>query len=156
MAHAAIRKPGNEFRTDCGVRYYFDPHAKRPALICRLLNDKEIFYPEPEIKPDKYGMPAIFFSAVKDRVYRRNCAWKGLLTENVVSALARELLVEAIIRIEAAGHCVILSVHDELVVEDPDLTKELMEKIMSAAPQWAIDAGIPIAVEAFITQRYRK
>jgi hypothetical protein len=51
---------------------------------------------------------------------------------------------------------VILSVHDELVVEGVDLTKELMEELMSAAPQWAIDAGIPIAVEAFITQRYRK
>ena len=156
MAHAAIRNPGKEFRADCGVQYYFDPRAKRPALICRLLNGKEIFYPEPEIKSDKFGRPAIFFSAVKGQVYRRNCAWKGLLTENVVSALARELLVEAIARLKAAGHRVILSVHDELVVEGVDLTKELMEELMSAAPQWAIDAGIPIAVEAFITQRYRK
>ena len=79
-----------------------------------------------------------------------------MLTENVVSALARELLVEAITRLKEAGHRVILSVHDELVVEGAGLTTETVEELMSAAPQWATDAGVPIGVEAFITQRYRK
>ena len=125
-------------------------------LCCRLLNGKEIFYPNPEIKLDQFGKSAIFFSAVKNRIWRRNVAWQGLLTENVVSALARELLVEAILRLMANGYRVVLSVHDELVVEGADLTKELMENIMSIPPQWAVDAGIPIAVEAFVTNRYRK
>jgi DNA polymerase bacteriophage-type len=126
------------------------------VLICRLLNGKEIVYPEPEIKPDEWGKLAIFFSAVKDRVYRRVCAWHGLLTENVVSALARELLVAAIARLVARGYQAVLSVHDELVCEGVNLTKALMEEIMSEPPQWAIDAGIPIAVEAFVAARYRK
>ena len=142
-AHAAVRNAGKEFSAICGVRYFFDTGAKRPVLICRLLNGKESFYPEPEIKPDDFGKPAIFYSAVKDRVYRRNVAWHGVLTENVVSALARELLVAAILRLQTRGYRVVLSVHDELVVE-------------GAVPQWAIDASIPIAVEAFVTTRYRK
>ena len=125
-------------------------------LICRLLNSKEIFYSEPKIEIDRFGKPAIFFSAIKNRVWRRQIAWHGVLTENVVSAHARELLVEAILRLIAAGHRVVLSVHDELVVEGTNLTKELMEVIMSQPPQWAVDAGIPIAVEAFVTPRYRK
>lgn len=156
MAHGAIRNPGKAFRANCGVDYYFDRQAKRPTLICRLLNGKEIFYPEPEIKPDQFDRPAIFYSAVKVQVYRQSCAWYGVLTENVVSALARELLVEAITRLKEAGHRVILSVHDELVVEGAGLTTETVEELMSAAPQWATDAGVPIGVEAFITQRYRK
>lgn len=122
-----------------------------------MLNGKEIYYPRPEIKPDaKYGRPAIYFSAAKGRLWRRNIAWRGLLTENVVSALARELLVEAIKRLIAPGYRVVLSVHDELVIEGPELSKELMEQIMSEPPQWAVDAGIPIAVEAWVGKRYRK
>jgi DNA polymerase len=156
MAHAAVREPGKTSLAKCGVEYYFDAQTKRPMLICRLLNDKEIFYPESEIKPDQYGHPAIYFSAVKGQVYRRQCAWHGLLTENVVSALAREILVAAIQRLHEAGHRVILSVHDEIVIEGVGLTKEGMEELMSAAPQWVIDIGIPIAVEAWVGNRYRK
>jgi DNA polymerase len=155
-AHRAVRNPGKECTAACGVQYVFDSCARYPTLICRLLNGKEIYYPEPEMKLDQYGKPAIYFSAVKSRIWRRSAAWHGTLTENVVSALARELLVEAIIRLRAAGYRVVLSVHDEIVVEGADLTKELMEKIMSTPPQWAIDAGIPIAVEAWISPRYRK
>src|SRR5262249_54467619 len=138
------------------VEYFCDRRGGRPTLICRLLNGKEIFYPEPEIKLDDYGKPAIFFSAIKNRVFRRQAAWHGVLTENVVSGLARELLAAAVTRIIAAGHRVVLSVHDELVVEGDDLTKEEMERIMSTPPQWAVDAGIPIAVEAWVGARYRK
>jgi DNA polymerase bacteriophage-type len=155
-AHYAVRKPGKEISAVCGVRYFFDARAKQPVLICRLLNGKEIFYPEPEIKLDKFGKPAIFFSAVKNRIWRRDAAWHGVLTENVVSALAREILVEALIRLAARGYRVVLSVHDEIVVEGAGLTKELMEEIMAESPQWAKDAGIPIAVEAFVGTRYRK
>jgi DNA polymerase len=156
-AHAAMRNSGHPFPAECGVEYFFDQKATRPALICRLLNGKEIFYPEPEIKLDEnYGKPEIFFSAVKDHKFTRVKAWHGLLTENIVSAHAREIQVGAIQNVQNAGYRVILSVHDEVVAEGPDLTKAGMEALMSKAPQWAVDAGIPIAVEAFITKHYRK
>jgi DNA polymerase len=155
-AHRAVRNPEKEFSAACGVQYLFDRHGSRPVLICRLLNGKEIFYPEPEIKPDQFGEPAIFFSAIKNRVYRRQCAWHGVLTENCISALARELLVEAIVRLQAAGYRVVLSVHDELVVEGKNITEKLMTEIMAQSPQWAVDAGVPIAVEGWVGTRYRK
>jgi DNA polymerase len=78
------------------------------------------------------------------------------LTENVVSALSRELLVNSMFALEAAGLPIVLTVHDEVVVEHPDVTKETMQRIMSERPPWAEKLGVPIKAKAWIGKRYRK
>jgi DNA polymerase len=80
----------------------------------------------------------------------------GQLTENVVSALSRELLVHAMFALEAAGLPIVFTVHDEIVVEHPDITKETMQRIMSARPPWAEKLNVPVKAKAWIGKRYRK
>jgi DNA polymerase len=156
-AHGALRQPGKVFKTSCGVEYLFDNTVRRSVLICRLLNGKELFYHEPKLENDpKYNKPTIYYSTLKDHHWRRDKAWHGTLTENVVSGLARELLVDAMFRLEKHGYRVVLSIHDELVVEGVDLTKELTETIMSEPPPWAAAIDVPVAVEAWVGKRYRK
>ena len=46
-------------------------------------------------------------------------AYGGIWVENIVSGIARDILVEAMFRIEAAGYPITMHVHDELVCEVP-------------------------------------
>lgn len=80
----------------------------------------------------------------------------GLLTENIVQALSRDLLAQAMLRVEKAGYQVVLHAHDELVTETPvDFGSAAeVERLMSVVPPWA--AGCPIAVEGYESPRYRK
>jgi len=59
-------------------------------------------------------------------------------------------------RFEERGYPVILTVHDEIVVEHPSITEAIVKEIMAEQPQWAVGLGVPIAVEAWIGNRYRK
>lgn len=76
----------------------------------------------------------------------------GRLVENATQAVARDLLAEALVRLEEAGYPVVGHVHDEVIVESPDL--ENVSKIMTKQPRWA--RGLPIDGEGYLADRYRK
>ena len=82
----------------------------------------------------------------------RTATYGGRLTENVTQAVARDILGEAIVRLEDAGHRVVLHVHDEIGVEGSELDE--VAKIAVEQPDWA--KVLPLAVEGFMTDRYRK
>ena len=79
----------------------------------------------------------------------------GAWAENAVSGMARDILAEAMLRLEQAGFPVVLSIHDEIVCEVPR-GRDLKEfrRLMEMNPPWARD--LPIAVEAWAGDRYEK
>lgn len=81
----------------------------------------------------------------------------GKLVENVVQAVARDVLASGMQRAEAAGYAVCLHVHDELITETPDTDEysvDELSRIMSTNPGWAL--GLPLAAAGFETHRYKK
>ena len=85
--------------------------------------------------------------------------WGGVLTENVVQRMARDLLAEGVIRCEKAGLPVIFTSHDEAIFEvDDDASKDDAQKtaieILTKAPDWCPD--LPLAVEGGFADRYAK
>jgi DNA polymerase I-like protein with 3'-5' exonuclease and polymerase domains len=47
-------------------------------------------------------------------------------------------------------------VHDEIVVEHPDIARETMERIMAERPLWAEKLGVPVKAKAWVGKRYSK
>jgi DNA polymerase len=88
--------------------------------------------------------------------YSRVDSYGGMLTENIAQAIARDILAEAMLRLEAAGYSLVLTVHDEAIAEvdinfgSVDTYRELMIQV----PTWA--TGLPIDAEVINDTRYTK
>ena len=83
----------------------------------------------------------------------------GKLTENVVQAIARDLLANAIFKVFDLGFNIVLHVHDEIAAEIPkdgneEKTLQIMSDAMCNAPSWA--KGIPLRAAGYITEYYKK
>ena len=80
----------------------------------------------------------------------------GSLVQSITQAVARDLLMHALLKLDAAGYDPILTVHDEIVADTRISHGSLDEfnALMCDLPVWA--KGLPVAVEGYESQRYRK
>jgi DNA polymerase len=106
----------------------------------------------------KDTVPAVTAYAASVKGWGRRPLSPGLMTENIVQALAREVMADGMLRAAASGHRIVLTVHDEVVVEVEERLAAArlrsLAGILSAPPPWA--AGLPLAVEGKVLTRYGK
>jgi DNA polymerase bacteriophage-type len=128
-------------------------------LQLKLPSSRKLSYPQPRIIGDEREQYVLFsdngLGQFKDCRHGLG-AYGGLWTENIVSGIARDLLAEAMLRIEAAGYSIVLHVHDEIVAEVPNgfgSTDEFTH-LMTRKPVWALD--LPIAAKAWAGLHYCK
>lgn len=146
----------------CGVTYFLTERAGMPWLVSTLLNGKQLHYPNARLDRDKHGhMCWVYNRRNQNGRWSEHRPYGGMLAENVVSALARELLVDRMFALEAAGFEIVLSVHDELVAEvsaseNPETIRHKMKAIMETRPRWAEQLGVPVRAEVWVGKRYRK
>ena len=151
----AIRNPGTEQQVGRLVFRYDEPF-----LRIRLPSGRSLSYPFARIYSDERGHDRVTFLDNAGGKFTDcrfgNGAYGGLWTENIVSAIARDLLAGALIRLEAAGYPVVLHVHDEIVAEVPDGFGDVEEfkRITVALPEWA--AGLPVAAKVRNGPRFAK
>lgn len=95
------------------------------------------------------------WTATTERFGPRLHFYGGKLTENLVQAAARDVFAEAKLRLRGSRQKIVLSIHDEVVIEcDPSVeTKEIAAIIEQPVP-WL--PGCPIACEAFDADSYTK
>lgn len=132
-------------------------------LTVQLPTGRKLWYYKPILQRDKYGDKITYMHVDSTtKKFVRTSTFGGKLTENVVQAMARDLLYEALQRFDATRvFKPVLSVHDEIVCEvkdeGPDITEALCKQftgIMSQRPKWAPD--MPVKVEVWHGKRYKK
>ena len=157
--------------------------CNRSFLVIELPSGRRLLYAAPmmkteEIKDPDGGKPWIStyvtYSTVRGRGWVRDRAWSGLFVENMVQAIANDVLRAGMLRVHAdtlsvpaiktylatlpagARTAISLHVHDEVVLDVPrgSYSKERFRAILTQRPAWAPD--LPIAVDIWQNQRYGK
>lgn len=131
-------------------------------LTCLLPSGRKLWYyaPQKMTRPMPWDIndirPGWSHCTYKAGRWIRRDAYGGLLTENVVQAMARDLLVHAMFLCEKENMPTVLTVHDENVCEDDIKRASLFKEIMQSSPDWAKQYKIPVAIDFMGSQRYRK
>lgn len=86
----------------------------------------------------------------------RFALYGGLAFENIVQAIALDLLENGIVLAEENGYPVIGHVHDEIITEKIRGSSDVrfFEELICRLPAWA--KGLPLTASGFVGKRYRK
>lgn len=136
----------------------FDFDRNRGILFITLPGGRKLSYLKASLKSGKYGGQAIYYQGLNQTTKQWGIidTYGGKLVENIIQAIARDCLAEAMLRLDKAGFNIVMHVHDEVVIEEPVESSRigLVNKIMSEAMEWA--PGLPLKAEAYESNFYRK
>jgi hypothetical protein len=165
MEDAAIAavKHGEEYEVG-RIRF----RKKGSFLFMELPSGRELAYAFPKI--DKLATPwrdendeivykdTLYFKGTDSvtKQWRVQTTYGGSLVENACQAVARDVLADALLGLEAWGYQTVLTVHDEIVAESSERsgTAEHFSELMTVLPDWA--DGLPLVAEGYEDRRYRK
>ena len=127
-------------------------------MTIRLPSGRKLYYAQPQLGVNQWGNPSITYMGMEQSTKRWGQVetYGGKLVENVVQAIARDCLADAIERLEALGYAVVFHVHDEVVIEcTPDRADlDRVAAIMSQPLPWAPD--LPLGADGWISDFYKK
>lgn len=105
-----------------------------------LPSGRKLAYIKPRLQPNRFGRMAMTFESLNAaNKWSRGETYSGKLVENCTQSTARDLLAEAMWRMERAGLDIVGHVHDEVILEVPKgtITVEDVCSIMNQNPVWA-------------------
>ena len=126
-------------------------------LFILLPSKRKLCYRNPKIATNKFNKSSIVYEGVNsNKKWAQIESYGAKFVENIVQAIARDLLCEAIKNLHNKNFRVVLHVHDEVVVEI-EKNKSSVEEIcnlMTISPSWAKD--LSLKAEGYKCEFYRK
>lgn len=124
-------------------------------LILGLPSNRNLYYYQPKMDMGGFGRMELTYMGREPG--SRIGTHPGKIVENVVQAVARDLLIEGLKNTEKAGFEIVGHVHDEiicLVDEDDESAEQRLIEAMTRTPAWCKDA--PVRADGYCAPYYRK
>lgn len=126
----------------------------RTWLLMRLPTGRCLWYYEPELMQGENGLRIVYWGRDIKRggMWARVDTYGGKLVENGTQAMAREVLADAMLRLDLAGFPLTMQVHDSVTAPAPAERLDEFESLMRLEPKWF--PGLPIDVDVYHGTRY--
>lgn len=126
-------------------------------LFIKLPSGRKLAYVKPLIGENRFGGESITYEGVGGtKKWERIESYGPKFVENIVQAISRDILAEAMLRLADQGYEIIMHVHDEVVLEVPvgESSVEEVCRMMSKTPSWA--KGLIFNADGYECEFYKK
>jgi len=153
----AAKKAITERTTVCmqfGLKFIYAPGV----LFIQLPSGRKLAYVRPAIEDGKFGKPVVTYEGMEQttKQWVTQETYGPKIVENIVQAVARDCLGEAMFKVEAAGYPIVMHVHDEIIMDVPKGfgTMKEVNDIFGETLDWA--PGLPLGADGYETEYYKK
>lgn len=126
-------------------------------LFVMLPSGRKLAYVKPRLAVNKFGREGLTYEGISEnKKWGRIETYGPKLVENIVQGTARDLLAEAMLRVERKGYPIVMHCHDEIIAEVPEGmgSVEEMCEVMAVRPSWA--EGLPLRADGYECPFYQK
>ena len=151
---AAIKAVTEKQKTKVGKIIF---EYKSGILFITLPSGRKLSYVKPRMAVNRFGRDGLTYEGISEnKKWSRIETYGPKLVENIVQGTARDLLAEAMLRVEKKGYPIVMHCHDEIIAEVPEGIGSVDEmcEIMAVQPEWA--EGLPLRADGFECRFYKK
>ena len=126
-------------------------------LFVMLPSGRKLAYVKPRMAVNKFGREGLTYEGIlENKKWGRIETYGPKLVENIVQGTARDLLAEAMLRVEKKGYPIVMHCHDEIIAEVPEGMGSVEEMcgVMAVRPSWA--EGLPLRADGYECPFYQK
>ena len=151
---AAVKAVTEKQRTKVGKIIF---EYKSGILFITLPSGRKLSYVKPRMAVNRFGRDGLTYEGISEnKKWSRIETYGPKLVENIVQGTARDLLAEAMLRVEKKGYPIVMHCHDEIIAEVPEDSGSVDEMcgIMAVQPEWA--EGLPLRADGYQCSFYQK
>ena len=151
---AAIKAVTEKQKTKVGKIIF---EYKSGILFITLPSGRKLSYVKPRMAVNRFGRDSLTYEGISEnKKWSRIETYGPKLVENIVQGTARDLLAEAMLRVEKKGYPIVMHCHDEIIAEVLEGIGSVDEmcEIMAVQPEWA--EGLPLRADGYQCSFYQK